>query len=185
MKILVRFFILLTLSAAGFAGDESGDEGKRLYEAACTQCHGLAPIERTRDGRAGWEDTVQKMVVIGTQLDADEMEVVIDYLYQHFGPGQGDPMRTGVLPADSPLGGDGMVSSKNVELPDGDGKQLVQGLCTMCHDLGVVVATRRDHDDWERYTARMLRQNGISIPEDNQATMVNYLNQHFGKAGPG
>jgi hypothetical protein len=124
------------------------------------------------------------MVVIGTQLDAEEMELVIDYLYQTYGPGTGDPMRAGVLPADSPVQADGRVSSENVVLPDGEGKQLVQGLCTMCHDLGVVVATRRGEDDWNRYTENMLRQNGISVPGDDEEIMVSYLNQHFGIADP-
>ncbi len=177
-------FMLLTISAVGLAGDESVDQGKRLYEAACTPCHGLAAIERTRDGRAGWEDTVQKMVVIGAQLNAEEMELVIDYLYKNYGPGKGDPMRTGVLPADSPMQVDGTVSSENVVLPEGEGKQLVQGLCTTCHDLGRIVATRRGRDDWKRYTINMLRQNGISVAEDKQEAMVSYLNQHFGKADP-
>lgn len=184
MNKLGPAFMLLTISAVGFASDESADEGKRLYEAACTPCHGLAPIEQTRDGRAGWEDTVQKMVVIGTQLNAEEMEVVIDYLYKSYGPGKGDPMRTGVLPADSPMQVDGTVSGENVVLPEGEGKHLVQGLCTTCHDLGRIVATRRGRDDWKRYTINMLRQNGISVAEDKQEAMVTYLNQHFGTADP-
>jgi cytochrome c5 len=184
MKKLGQFFILLTFSVVGFANDESADEGKRLYEAACTPCHGLAPIERTRDGRAGWEDTVQKMVVIGTQLNADEMELVIDYLYKRYGPDGSDPMRTGVLPVDSPLQGDGLISSENVVLPEGEGKQLVHGFCTMCHDLGYVVATRRGPEAWQRYTTNMLRQNGISLPGDEQELMVTYLNRHFGKVDP-
>ena len=127
---------------------------------------------------------MQKMVVIGTQLDAEEMELVIDHLYQRFGPGTGDPMRAGVLPADSPLQAGGLVSSENVVLPEGEGKQLVQGLCTMCHDLGVVVATRRGADDWKRYTENMLRQNGVSVPGDKEQIIVSYLNQHFGEANP-
>ena len=137
-----------------------------------------------RDGRAGWEDTVQKMVVIGTQLNADEMELVIDYLYKSFGPGKGDPMITGVLPPDSPMQADGTVSSDNVLLPEGEGKQLVQGLCTMCHDLGRIVATRRGREDWKHYTINMLRQNGISVADDKQEVMVSYLDQHFGTADP-
>jgi len=183
-KKIGQLFILFSIAVAGFADDDAADEGKMLYKAACTQCHGLAPIERTRDGRSGWEDTVEKMVVIGTQLDADEMEKVVDYLYRNFGPGSGDPMTTGVLPPDSPLQTDGTVSSDQVVLPEGEGKQLVQGLCTMCHDLGLVVATRRDADDWQRYAVNMLRQNGIKIPEENQKIIVSYLNQNFGRAEP-
>jgi len=176
--------MLLAVWTAGFAQEETVDGGKSLYEAACSQCHGLAPMERTRDGRAGWEDTVHKMVVIGTQLDADEMEQVIDYLYENYGPDRGDPMRTGMLPPHSALQTDETVSSEQIVLPEGEGKQLVQGLCTMCHDLGLVVATRRGPDDWQRYTVNMLRQNGIKVPEQNQKIIVSYLNQNFGTAEP-
>jgi len=178
---LALFLAIVITSPAVFADDESEDQNKSLYEAACTPCHGLAPIERTRDGRQGWQDTVQKMVVIGAQLDTEEMDRVIDHLYRTYGPGTGDPMRAGILPADSPMQADGRLSSENVVLPEGEGKQMVQGLCTMCHDLGVVVATRRSSDDWQHYTSNMLRQNGIRIAEDKQEVMVSYLHRYFGK----
>jgi len=184
VKKLGQVCIFVTISTVALAIDESADEGKRLYQAACTPCHDLAPIERTRDGRAGWEDTVQKMVVIGTQLDAEEMELVTDYLYKTFGPGRNDPMRAGLLPPGSPLRVDGTTSSESVVLPEGKGKQLVQGYCTMCHDLGCIVATRRGPDDWQRYTTNMLRQSGTSVSEDNLKVMVSYLSQHFGKIDP-
>jgi cytochrome c5 len=174
--------ILFSFHIAGFANDESGNKDKQLYEAACTPCHSLAPIEKTRDGRAGWEDTVQKMVVIGSQLNAEEMELVINYLYQNYGPGQGDPMSTGVLPDDSPMQTDGTVTGENVALPVGEGKQLMQGLCTTCHDLGRIVATRRGQDGWRNYTIAMLRQNDIRITEVQQEALVSYLDLHFGKA---
>jgi len=184
MNRLGLLLLLLVSWTGGWAQDESADEGKQLYEAACTPCHSLAPMERTRDGRAGWEDTVHKMVVIGTQLDAGEMEQVIDYLYKTYGPNSDDPMASGLLPPDSPLQTDGTVTGANVVLPEGEGKQLVQGLCTMCHDLGYVVATRRGMADWQRYTVNMLGQNGIKIPEENQKIIVSYLNRNFGEAEP-
>jgi cytochrome c5 len=184
LQKLAWSFLLLACSAAGQEDGAATAEGKALYQAACSPCHALAPIERTRDGRQGWKDTVQKMVVIGTQLDAEEMDLVIDYLYAQFGPGRGEPMRTGLLPPDSPLPAAGAVSSEHVTLPAGDGQQLVQGLCTMCHDLGYIVATRRSRDDWQRYTVNMLRQNGISISADKQELLVSYLDRHFGTTGP-
>ncbi|MFT5132576.1 MAG: cytochrome c5 [Gammaproteobacteria bacterium] len=177
---LCQLSLLLAFSAAGVALEENADEGKQLYEAVCAQCHSLAAIEQTRNGRAGWENTVHKMVVIGAELNAEEMEQMIDYLYKHYGPDTGAPMRTGVLPYDSPLQIDGQLSSENVDLPEGEGSHLVQGYCVMCHDLGRIVSTRRSEDDWQRYTINMLKRNDVSITDDNLKIMVSYLFQHFG-----
>jgi cytochrome c5 len=176
---------LFTCATILRADETAGSEGKRLYEAACVQCHGLGPIEVTRDGRPGWEDTVQKMVVIGAQLNAAEMDIVVDYLTRHYGPATGDPMRTGVLPADSPLQTDGSIASDAVVLPDGAGRQLVQAHCTLCHDVGYIVATRRSAEDWRRYTINMLAQGGMSVTPDNLELMVAYLNHHFGNRDSG
>jgi cytochrome c5 len=163
-------------------GSASAEETKaqQLYEAACTQCHSLAPIEKTRNGRTGWEDTVHKMVITGAQLDVEEIELVIDYLYQQHGPDASNPMRTGVLPFDSPLGKDGIISSENVVLPEGEGKTLLEAYCMMCHDLGRVVATRRGEKEWKGYVKDMLRKNSMSVSEDKLEVMLAYLSQHFG-----
>jgi len=137
-------------------------------------------IEKTRNGRSGWEDTVHKMVIAGTQLNADEMESVIDYLFRHYGPGVGGVMKTGTLPPDSPLQIDTTVTSENISLPVGKGKDLVQGYCLRCHDLGRIVATRRSADGWRRYTKNMLKRGDITISARNIESIVSYLDQHFG-----
>jgi cytochrome c5 len=173
-------FVLFILSNVLMAADnpESSD-GKHLYEAACTECHGLNMIEKTRDGRSGWEDTVHKMVIAGTQLNADEMELVIDYLVENFGPGLAGAMKTEPLPPDSPLRAD---ISGNISLPEGKGKSLVKGYCSGCHDLGRIVATRRSADGWRRYTKNMLERGGVTISAGNIESIVSYLDQNFGKS---
>jgi cytochrome c5 len=175
-------FILALFAVAPIlhADDAEDSEARRLYEAACMQCHGPAPVEVTRDGRSGWQDTVQKMVVIGAQLNAAEMDIVVDYLARHYGPATGDPMRTGALPFDAPLLTGGSVSSDTVVLPEGAGGQLVQAHCLMCHDAGRIVATGRRAQDWRSYATRMLAQGDMSITPENLELMVSWLAQHFG-----
>jgi cytochrome c5 len=176
-------FILVAFSHVIIAADNAeNSESKHLYESACTQCHGLRMIEKTRDGRSGWENTVHKMVIAGTQLNADEMELVIDYLVQHYGPGSGGVMKTGSLPPDSPLQPDTSVTSENISLPEGKGKSLVKGYCRGCHDLGRIVATRRSADGWRRYTKNMLERGDVTISAENIEIIVSYLEQHFGKS---
>jgi cytochrome c5 len=178
VKNTILFFLLLSISVLCIASDET--ETRRLYEDVCAQCHSLSAIELTRNGRAGWEDTVHKMVVVGAQLSLEEMEVIIDYLYRHYGPDSSNPMRTGVLPHDSALQEDGIVSSENIVLPEGEGKQLLEGYCMLCHDLGRIVATARGEDEWQAYVQDMLRRNEMSINEEQLATMLSYLNKNFG-----
>ena len=172
--VMLGVFLPALLVPAKLAANE--DEGQRLYRAACTQCHGLAPIEVTTNGREGWKRTVQKMVVTGAQLDVDEMELVIDYLVREHGPGSSTHMTSGELPPDSP-----MAKSGKLELPAGEGAALVQGYCVMCHDLGRVVATRRKESEWRGYTIDMLKRNNISVSEEQLNTMVSYLSRHLGK----
>lgn len=176
--ILMLFLIPAWVTTA-VGQDDGSERGRKLYEAVCTQCHTTAAIEVTRDGRHGWEDTVHKMVSAGAQMNAEEMEIVIDYLAKRFGPGAG-PMRTGLLPPGSPLQTDGTVTSDNIILPDGDGKALVQGLCTSCHDLGRVVSTGKNAEDWRRYTVNMLAQNDLHPTPEQVQNIIAYLTRNFG-----
>jgi len=174
-------FTLFTVSNVIIAADNTeNSESKRLFESACTQCHGLQMIEKTRDGRSGWEANVHKMVIAGTQLNADEMELVIDYLVQHYGP-RGEPMKTGVLPPDAPYQADTAVTSDEISLPAGEGSTLVQAHCGIrCHDLGRVVASRRSADDWRQYTNNMLERGEVTMTAEKIENIVAYLDLHYG-----
>lgn len=183
-KILWIMAVFFVIAADASAADTADDEGGRLLQAACVQCHGLSEIAATRDGRPGWEDTVEKMVVIGAQLSPAEMDSVVDYLSRRFGPGSGEPMRTGKLPADAPYENAGQVSNEQVVLPEGPGARLVAAYCTGCHDAGRIVATRRGADAWRRYAVNMLAQGGMNITPANLESMVTYLDRHFGIAEP-
>ncbi len=60
-------------------------KGKDLVESACTQCHGLGYIVNSKLPREDWERIVHDMVSRGAPLLEEEIEVVVDYLTQHFG----------------------------------------------------------------------------------------------------
>ena len=172
---------ILSVTGPLMAADADSEEGQRLLVSACVQCHPLRPTLVTRDGRAGWEDTVHKMVVFGAQLSVDEMGVLIEYLASNYGPGA-SPMSTGDLPPGAgvdPAGGS--VTSAEITLPAGDGNDLVQALCSGCHDMGRIVATGRSAASWQRYADNMLAQGGISATEEQIATVVSYLSDHFGE----
>lgn len=175
-----RVLLMLLLSCTIYAQESTKTRAEQLYKEGCTQCHGLHAVETIRDGRAGWADTVQDMVITGAQLNSEEMELVIDYLAERFGPGAG-AMETGKLPSRSPMQTDGTLTSGEIELPAGEGKELVQGVCQMCHDFGRIGSAKRSAQDWERYVRNMLAQGGIELPQEENRKLVSYLTRHLGR----
>ncbi len=55
-------------------------EGKALAASRCTGCHDLNRITNASYDRAGWEKTVERMVLSGAQLDSQQKGLVVDYL---------------------------------------------------------------------------------------------------------
>ncbi len=69
------------LSVASAHADQSNDAGHKLVDQVCTSCHGLAPIEATRNGAAGWRGTVFDMVDKGAQVQSQaQLDTIVNYL---------------------------------------------------------------------------------------------------------
>lgn len=64
-------------------------EGRELVARACTRCHDLAGLAAYKGywNRHRWRSMVATMVQNGAELDAEQAEVVTDYLTRFFGPG--------------------------------------------------------------------------------------------------
>jgi cytochrome c5 len=154
-------------------------DGRDLVATACTQCHALRPIVMKRDGAGGWRATVEEMVIRGAQLLPEEAESVVRYLAANFGPGP-NPMQTGTLPPGTAVSSPG-ASANNLSLPAGPGKEAVETRCSICHDLGRVVGSRRTREEWERLTRNMIER-GPQAPPDQVQAIVSYLAAQFGKA---
>lgn len=61
------------------------------------------------------------------------------------------------------------------ELPDGDGKALVESLCVACHQTNLIVGSAGyDAEGWSDLTAKM-----IALPDDMRGTISEYLATHF------
>lgn len=72
--------------------------------------------------------------------------------------------------------------SADVKLPDGEGKDLVENVCTSCHDLDTAVDTKRTEDEWKKVVDTM-KSRGAEATDQEFATIVKYLTKYFGKAG--
>jgi cytochrome c5 len=84
-----------------------------------------------------------------------------------------DPMMKSVL---APV-----EAAEIAALPDGAGKQIVAERCMLCHGAALVTQQRKDSAAWGR-TVTQMRTWGTPIQDDDQATLVAYLTQHFGPA---
>ena len=127
---LVSLLVLSWNWAAGEAQSESGsaaEEGKRLVEAACVQCHSLRPLNLVRADAEEWRKMVYDMISQGAQVAPDEISPLISYLSTAFG-------------TQAPLGSGPTESQQSEQewrdqLPRGEGRALVASSCRGCHSL--------------------------------------------------
>ena len=71
------------VASALYAQDLPKGKGGDLIDQRCTSCHTLNRIttqERTRDE---WDDSVKAMIDYGTELNAAETKIVLDYLAKY------------------------------------------------------------------------------------------------------
>jgi mono/diheme cytochrome c family protein len=118
-----------------------------------------------RDGAAGWHAHVSNMVLRGAQLTTPEIDTLVAYLAENFGPG---------TPPSA------AAKTGKVVLPQGDGKELVETRCSACHDLERVVAVKRGKEDWHLIVTNMIARGARVTPAESQ-TITAYLGTEFGQ----
>lgn len=67
------------------------------------------------------------------------------------------------------------------ELPEGQGKAVVQTACTQCHGLDVIVSQRRSREDWTEVVSRMVG-NGAQLSDEDYNQVIQYLATYLGPA---
>jgi len=68
------------------------------------------------------------------------------------------------------------------QLPEGEGKKILQNSCTGCHGLDGVVKLKLDKSGWEGLVASMV-SNGAQVDSKDMPVLVDYLVKNFGPAG--
>jgi hypothetical protein len=68
------------------------------------------------------------------------------------------------------------------ELPEGDGKTILQMSCTSCHDLGEVTKFRGYYtrEQWRDLVVTMVEY-GATLQPSEIDTLADYLEQHLGR----
>jgi cytochrome c5 len=67
------------------------------------------------------------------------------------------------------------------QLPEGDGKKILQAACTACHGLDGVVRLHLDKAGWEGLVASMV-SNGAQVDSKDMPVLIDYLVKNFGAA---
>jgi cytochrome c5 len=138
-------------------------DGRDVVATACSQCHALSAITQLRQGELAWRHQVYDMILRGAQIAPAELDRSVKYLATSFGPG---------VPFAGP-------PAAAVTLPDGAGKELVEGSCGLCHGLDRVVAAKRHKSEWNGIVARMVFF-GATVAPDQATTIAAYLGSKFG-----
>jgi cytochrome c5 len=172
MKGVIWLVGLLLVGCVQTYGQASGTSalpegrGKQIVAKACTQCHGLGLTMAIRNGRVGWQEMVDNMILRGAQVRPDEEKTTIDYLVENFGPSK-EPMPS--------------PSGAVLTLADGPGKGVVESHCTFCHDAGRITGAKRSKVEWEETAKQMMHWSGAAVAADEIQTMTIYLSTQYGK----
>src|SRR5437667_10801959 len=75
------------------------------------------------------------------------------------------------------------ATDQDVQLPEGDGKKILQEACTACQRLDGVVKLHLDKDGWEGLVSSMV-SNGAQVDTKDFPVLVGYLVKNFGPAKP-
>jgi cytochrome c5 len=136
-------------------------EGKKLIEEQCANCHSLKPVVSLKQGRDAWKKLVLKMVGYGAQLDAKEIDVATEYLTKHLGPESSAKAVTPESPEEKTA------------------KRYIEGICSSCHDAGLIRSTEATKQEWFDIVTRM---NGLDagVSQRDVELLVDYLARKYG-----
>ena len=137
-------------------------EGKKLLEERCTGCHDLKPVVSLNQSQQAWKELVVKMVRYGAQLDDKEVDVTTEYLTKHFGPERS------------------AGAAKSESLEEKTAERYIKGICSSCHDAGLIRTTRATKEQWLDIVTRM---NGLDagVSSRDVDVLVDYLASKYGR----
>jgi competence protein ComEA len=75
------------------------------------------------------------------------------------------------------------VSTSASALPPGEGKPIVERMCSSCHALKVVTSKRASPEQWAQLVDQMVSR-GAEGTDDEIETVVEYLSKNFGLDNP-
>ena len=117
---------------------------------------------------SAWKKLVVKMVGYGAHLDDKEVKVATGYLAKYFGPASGAKSESSAAAAkpDSP--------------EEKIAKRYIEGICSSCHDAGLIRSTEATKQEWLDIVTRM---NGLDagVSQRDVELLVDYLASKYGR----
>jgi cytochrome c5 len=158
----IRLVLTVALATVSMAATEElpEGEGKKLLEERCAGCHSLKPVVTLRQNRDAWKKLVVKMVGYGAQLDDKQVDVATEYLTKHFGPES--------------------AAAKPESPEEKIAKRYIEGICSSCHDAGLIRSTEATKQEWFDIVTRM---NGLDagVSQRDVDVLVDYLASKYGR----
>jgi cytochrome c5 len=158
--LLVLTVTLATLSMAVPQELPEG-EGKKLLEERCAGCHSLKPVVSLKQSQAEWKELVARMVGYGAQLDDKEVDVATGYLKKYFGPGSSS------------------AAAKPESPEEKTAKRYIEGICSSCHDAGLIRSTEATKEEWYDIVTRMNGKDA-GVSQRDVDLLVDYLASKYG-----
>jgi cytochrome c5 len=163
-RTAVWFILTAALTSLSTAvGQELPDgEGKKLVEERCASCHSLQPVLSLKQSQRAWKELVIKMVGYGAHLDEKEVDVATEYLTKYFGPESPGP------------------AAKPVSPEEKTAERYIKGICSSCHDAGLIRSTKATKQEWFDIITRM---NGLDagVSARDVEVLVDYLASKYGR----
>jgi hypothetical protein len=109
-----------------------------------------------KQSQGAWKELVVKMVRYGAQLDDKEVDVATDYLTKYFGP-------------------ESSAAAAKPESPEEKiAERYIKGICSSCHDAGLIRSTQATKEEWFEIVKRMNALDaGVSARDAD--VLVDYL----------
>src|SRR5437764_4414093 len=86
------FIGLVALSASSALAQLPAGPGHDETIKVCGKCHSAEQAASLRQSRTGWEETISKMVSMGSEGTDEEYESILKYLTKNFGPEVAKPI---------------------------------------------------------------------------------------------
>src|SRR5438552_11168581 len=136
MRLLfLDVWISLGVVSAAAQGQSDIEKGRVAVGKACVQCHNLRGIQSQRKTPEQWKDTVYSMISRGGMILPDEIDAITAYLVSSFGPNSPKPSSSNQTPTAAQ------------QLPDAEGKTILQRSCTQCHDLQTAIGKTASREE--------------------------------------
>ena len=150
---------LLVFAPSVQAADLPEHPGVELVRTQCGDCHSTQRVAEQSLSRENWEGLLKDMRHFGADFSDQERQSLLAYLGTYL-----SPERHGSVEV----------------LPAGEGRDLVRGVCSACHNIALVKQQRLSEWQWEEVLDDMTKF-GAPLDDTTRPIILKYLVTHLGQ----